>query len=627
MSGILLLGLLLFSSCKKDSGPEGGDINPQVPQLPSGVELNEKTLQITDIQTEALSSVDSDNAVLCFSSNLPESQVPQVGQILLQLSPTDKLPYGFLGKVSGVKDDGQTITVSTTAVDLDEAFDKLNLSVDVEMQPVESEDGVKSVTKGETADGVSFIAGFTEEDVIGEEDNNVAFEASVSMGGSINVSTAVDNSKKQNDITVNCSVLVGFEYLIKAHIEKEDDFSYPIGKPIKICTPSSLAIQPSIQFNIVTAYSGSIDMQYCGASSCVYPFSFGRKNGVLYNSFNSETLAGKDTEVKKELEISADLMLSLNMEGSLYFGLVPEISFKLFGRNEMKLTAMPSIGYEFSGEIEIEMKESTGTGDEDSGDGNGEDKGDKTLYQMFKDEYLTAALQCGVNFGINFFGLKGETDFDKYTLKEDKKYLFPRFNTPEQTKDGSYTKFATTVERDLLIPMEIGLGLYEKELLSTGLETPVSKSDTYKYSFKDGFANPLTASFVIPQSQTVYPCITIGTQTIRADWGYNIVGKWRLYKTYDEGKYVSWNENAPEQDWAIFEPDGTYIYVEQTGNEIEVYQYSYSIYGDIIKIIIEDGEIDYDPIYSLNSDELVIGNEEWRDYYKRVSSVPGFSGK
>lgn len=124
-----VLGLLLFIvGCSKSDAVDTPQLPPNpdgVEPLPSHMELAASTVQLNHAQLAFLANVDEDNTTLTFASSLPSEYLPLEGQILLQLTPTDALPYGFVGRVIKIEEGADGYVVYTEAPSLTEIFDKL----------------------------------------------------------------------------------------------------------------------------------------------------------------------------------------------------------------------------------------------------------------------------------------------------------------------------------------------------------------------------------------------------------------------------------------------------------------------------------------------------------------------
>mgnify|MGYP003305376554 CR=1 FL=1 len=145
---LMFVASVMLLACSGGEDPTGGGNNnggetpdkpnPETPVtteiLPEGVEIGEETQQLNNIQLGHIETVDEDNATLTFSAELPAEHIPQKGQILLQYSATEDLPFGFLGRVINVNTVGNNIIVETEAPALDEAFARLSFAYDIDIQ-------------------------------------------------------------------------------------------------------------------------------------------------------------------------------------------------------------------------------------------------------------------------------------------------------------------------------------------------------------------------------------------------------------------------------------------------------------------------------------------------------------
>ena len=127
---------MLLGACSKGDGGDLPDPNPDPDDEQPNIEemvLGSNTVAISDDLIQNLQS--EENGVLVFDGALPESEIPQEGQILLSNTPTEQLPYGFLGRVTRVETSAGNYRVETEAVPLFEAFDVLKIDKTVDLIP------------------------------------------------------------------------------------------------------------------------------------------------------------------------------------------------------------------------------------------------------------------------------------------------------------------------------------------------------------------------------------------------------------------------------------------------------------------------------------------------------------
>lgn len=126
----LLIGLLFICSCNEDSNVATND----------QTKFNQISNTVTELTAEAINHITStvDDDKIIFDANTPQSFLPQIGTII-HASATEKMPYGFLGKVVSVEKEGNYV-IKTEEVPLDEAFP--NLSIDTVLNIMDNIEGV-----------------------------------------------------------------------------------------------------------------------------------------------------------------------------------------------------------------------------------------------------------------------------------------------------------------------------------------------------------------------------------------------------------------------------------------------------------------------------------------------------
>lgn len=126
---LLFIGVLFVWSCSDDS-----DVTN------SNEPYNQASGNISVLSENALNHISNTviSNEIVFDMNTSEDLIPKVGTII-QAPASEKMPYGFLGKVASVnKADGYIVTTETVA--LDEAYP--NLSIDTTFNFVDIIDGV-----------------------------------------------------------------------------------------------------------------------------------------------------------------------------------------------------------------------------------------------------------------------------------------------------------------------------------------------------------------------------------------------------------------------------------------------------------------------------------------------------
>lgn len=120
------------------------DLLEKKPDLGENMVLGDNTVLLTEDFTKYVSSVITDN-IITLDVSFPDSELPKVGEILFYGDISEKFPYGFLGKVTGIKKDDKGYIVETSSdIGLDEAFDKLYIDQECTLQFANDEVATRS---------------------------------------------------------------------------------------------------------------------------------------------------------------------------------------------------------------------------------------------------------------------------------------------------------------------------------------------------------------------------------------------------------------------------------------------------------------------------------------------------
>lgn len=135
---VAFLSLLTFNACSSDSPevelppkeePEQPDtpVDPDNPSTSDNVVLAENTILLTDSIDKYVTNPVT-GTTLNLETSIDETELPEVGQVLLYGNVSEKFPLGFLGKVKDVVKSSSGYEVITETVSLEEAFDKLYIN-------------------------------------------------------------------------------------------------------------------------------------------------------------------------------------------------------------------------------------------------------------------------------------------------------------------------------------------------------------------------------------------------------------------------------------------------------------------------------------------------------------------
>ena len=608
---MLFAGMVMFACSSSEEDSTGGNNNnnsggtPQPPQtetsvtvekLPEGVELIEGTIQLNNIQIKNIKGVDGDNSTLTFSANLPSEHIPQKGEIILQYSTTEELPYGFLGRVTEVTTTGDAIVVETEAPALNEAFEKLVIEYNM--------NNIQTMSRTEVEDSFHIDENnylrFTRELKLEDIDLSCELSLGVNIASNIHIDTNSNIDNQQYEFGMMAEATINYAPSIEGEYSIMRDF----GNGINIRLPyASPAIMGAIQFSWVSEAKGSISSEHTITAKADRVFCI-NKNGTT-----TQTSSDNIGEASMGVEYESDL----HLDGELFSALGIRLDLRLFGRKELSVGVGTEIGPRASAKIDISSE-------------------DSNLYEAFKDECVTlqGLLKTKAYAQAKLFSFDSEwsKEFgDGWTFWEASRYVFPEFKEPMLDIVNGKAECSTTVKRGLLFKSEIGIAQYntKKELVNTSTQTYLSEND-----FEE---NTLKTSFTHGEDYTYWSFIKLGERIIRCKQlpRNDIVGTWKLIYASryvsDTGEFIEEHYNDNEgwyNHWTFFE-NGELMSYE--ANEVEYGRDSHGSYyidGNYLKCV-PDG-VSYNgwipTIDHLSREFLIINVWEGNNYvvykYKRI---------
>lgn len=525
---------MLFTACSVNDDNTTPEPKPEpepdkpiiIEPLPQNVDISDETIQLNSIQLDKVINVNENNTTITFSSSLPAEQIPQKGQIILQFSPTKELPYGFLGRVTNIKNTGDKIIVETEAPALNEAFDKLIF--DDELQIIDNTSRSSFVNIGKDDEGYNY----TMIDVTGEVKLNKY--VTVGLGGSITFSSKIQQSSMMDNSTGADNMNLDFKTKFKtgdlrvnvkvgANNEDSNFLKQPIGPSIPLSgVLGKLSVSLELQPYIGTQAEGETGIQ-CG-------FTYeGRKeykvkhsNGVWHDI---ESISGKDP--CSTIEAPWDGNVRIYMNGSVKLGLFVAVEMKLFGNDRYKISLAPYFGYKLSGEqVLIDFTDIN--------------------YEESKDTHLTGGVVAGLDVTANANFFQYEVDADIFSAEwmgfVTKRWLLPEFTESSLTITDNNANCSTKVGRDLLFKSDVGIGQYNKSNELKDYSTPLP------YFLEQEFANPVEKSFTHHEDHTYWTYVKFGDYYIKCkelkeDWLSLLIGTW-------EGKNISITGDCSDS-WVI----------------------------------------------------------------------------
>lgn len=513
-------------------------IEPSYPNgtevLSSDIELTDKTILINNTQLAFLQTVDKENAVLEFSSLLPKEYLPEVGQILLRLAPTEKLPYGFIGQVTSVKSERGNYTVITDAPTLNEAFNKLIIRYDPRKIP-------QVKTRADIIDETEFTVDeegyFCFNKDLSLNQNGTSITCGVSLGLNPSVELCLDTKNNINQheygfgIKANSSIRYGLT--LEGMVEKESDLGNGYVFNMPGATP---AIQGAIQFSWVTKAQGSMQVAASLQTSVKNVYRISKNNENAHAVQNPSSTSQIGIAIEPEFKCM----------GELFAGLGVGIELRLFGRKELAVGIKNEIGPFVAAEVDLLHNHSA-------------------LYEQYQDTMveLQGTMQCGAYAQAKLFGWKLEWEKElgePWVFWNSPRYIFPSFEGQFEVNEKSQADCSVKLGRNLLFKSNTGISQYDAS------EKLRNSSTSLPYFEAENFPNPLTASFVHEKDFTYWSYMRWGDLYVKCKElnPWNIVGDWEVLS------YEFYETNGHDYERHIYEyKNGTHYFSRDVNSKIE----------------------------------------------------------
>ncbi|MBO5351661.1 MAG: hypothetical protein J6A66_08680 [Alistipes sp.] len=533
----LLLLVWLLAACSKTTETETV-VMPSNPtgteSLSADVELTDETVLINNAQMAFLQAVDEANSTLEFSASLPEEYHPEVGEILLRMAPTEKLPYGFIGRVTEVKEVGGKLVVKTEAPTLAEAFSRLIFEEEIEIKPADSrvfsyEDGYVLFDPGTiTAKKGGFSA---------------SYHVVAGIGGKLKLVMAFDAKKNRDRFELILETKQKADYELNASVESKgyEKMSGNIGGGIEIPSPAKvIGLKVKMQPRWVLKAQGEAVLNLDATiqrNQTQRAYRDGIWTKVEDITPDSNTPFG---------QITAEADAGVSLEGEIFGGIEAAFELSFLGRDELKVEIAPELGAKLTGELSAELIS------------NG--------YEAFKDTMVTTAGVFGVSASSKANLFTWEAAWSKplveFTFLEQSNYLFPDFTEGKyELKDDGVSDGSVHVSRDLFWENDIAIAQYDEEgnLKKVGGELP------YKYA--KNFSNPLSAQFMHAEEDSYWSVIKWGSDYLKCR---KLIGEDDLRDMLIKFYYDTGGDNWTHNDnWCSDKPlnvwYGVYVYTDDAG--------------------------------------------------------------
>ncbi len=549
----------------------------EVEALPEGVVIGTQTLQLNSLQLKNVLEVDDDNATLFFSSSLPDEQIPQKGQIILQYSSTELLPYGFLGRVTSVAQEGDKIIVETDVPTLKEAFDKFEINYD--MNNVQSRTRAVGEFDDDNYMHIARTIGLDDPElscvvdlgvniaIWSEMDANSGIDFQLYRFG-LKADTAIDNIYKREG-----------SYSKRYDVSDNINFQLPNASP---------ALMGTVQFSWFTEADGNLDYKTFAVSSINRAYNIEKQGEDIY-------VYEEDDPADGTMHIEFDR--NLKFEGNAYNALGIRVDVCLFGRKELSVGVGSDIGTTLSSDVDL-------LADSDN------------LYDLYKDMdvemhgvvYPTAYVQSKL-FGTD--NNEERTIGEGWYFWDKRRNIFPSFTEMSASYSSEdEVKCSVYYDRDLLFESGVGVAQYNDEELINMTEP------LYFYNSEDLETQELSANFKHMSGAEYWTYVKWGDKVIRCepydhllqdendpnqdnepsqgagDWTADmLIGTWKLTSGYSGAQYM------------IFRGDGTGLMYISADDQVG---FEWTLSGSDLTIADYEGDITTAQVIQLTSNGLVV---------------------
>ena len=457
----ILLCAILVSCSDSPTLPETSLPKPEPDPVEKEYELADNVIELEGDQLRYISSMKGDTLV--YDSTTPANQLPNIGEIILVTQSTDVFPYGFLGKVMEVSQNGNVIT---EAAALDETFLYLNVEGTYELESADMEhkgrvsnaslESYKINNKFSVQIG-RYISGSIEFGLNAQ----LGFKFHIDKRNGKNIRTGYVDAILEDYFGLVASLAFGEK-------DEDDEMDEPqnLGNGLKLgkIVVGAILIEPVLQPYIKPQLEGSAKISWSGENSSA------RKIRMNFDG-DKWTMAPIERD---DAEFDFRTKPDLDMVGSAFVGPGIALELRLYGNKNIKVALNTQVGIEASGEMSLAT-----------------DKDD--VYDTLKDSKLSLALKGGVGLEASakvfLLKLKWEHMFEKTWYQWDW-YAFPSFTEDSLVYNKDEISASVKVGQELLWEQEVGLALYDGEEC-------VELSEPLMYKKEDDFEenNPLEQVF------------------------------------------------------------------------------------------------------------------------------------
>ena len=512
--------------------------DPEPTPVEKEYELADNVIELEGDLLKHVTSLKGDTLV--YNSNTPDDALPEVGEIVIVTQPTDVFPYGFLGKVTKISNDGN-VNVITEPTALDEAFVYLDVKGIYELESTDVE-GEKRASKE-----------FPFEDKFEVQIGDfVKTELELKTKVVLDIDLQVDkrNGKKvrSGHIEINqenhAAFDIGFTFKF---LEQEGEEIKKLGSGFKVARiiAGPIIIVPTLQPYLKSEYNGAMDFKW-GFETWSEQISSLNFDGKGWSLNTSKDERGWSYNAGPEMEMS----------GSAFLGGGLALEFRFYGNENIKAALNGQFGVEASGEVSVNLDDLKNDDEE-------------MFYNQLDDSKVSLALKGGVGLeaGAKIFFIEAKWEHPLYekTFFESSSYIFPSFSNHSLAYANGGFSASTNLGRNLLWKQNVGLALYRGD-------ERIEVSEPVEYKFENDFKerNPLEGIFEdIPEEEKndysiwsyvkwgdfYIKCVNLSKADVKAvDLGLNV--KWASFNlgassSEDYGAYFAFGEVNAKSEYTM----------------------------------------------------------------------------
>ena len=489
--------ILAVSGCSKtdvsvEAGGEGGDEGEQTVEIvpaEGSVNLDEFSDYIVSVEDDAIWFHPTEEGAGSVSKAQTKVMLPALlvpGAIVYALTPSERFPHGFLGRVVEVTEEEGLVKAITERTTISESFDMFRVSgsFEMEMESDEGSSGLSAYSEG----GYMYVSGHIENSFgeTGKAEYSISGDVTTGLRVHLDINQGLKvkepyfkaemNLKYETAFSFGCNVSGYHDFDIKA-----------ITLAGRFLHPALIVLEPVLKFQPVVTVEGK-----AGFTTGV---KISRHILVSIENVNDTWLHDiRDVDGRNAPKTDFE-GVDFNISGKAYVGMMLGPGLRLCGMDSQSITLRPSLGIEVGGEFNMDI-----TG------GN--------FYNTFKDTKISLALQGRADVLVRTGGKTiSPLGVAKLNLWETEKYIFPEFECTQLVQSDDEVTAGYNATRDVLLPTSVATGVWTQDG-----SAKVSESEARPYAFIEdtGFDFAGTHTGLKPGKYNVRPIVKLGPYDIPA---------------------------------------------------------------------------------------------------------------